>query len=305
MSVLVIAEHEHALLKGATLNTVTAATQCGGDVHVLVAGFNAADAAKHAAEIQGVAKVLHADAPQLEEQLAENVAAQVLAIAANYSHILFPATAHGKNVAPRVAALLDVAQISDITKVDAADTFERPIYAGNAIATVQSADAVKVITVRATAFDLDDALKHEQVNYVGALYLLDAVLPTLLRQRHGHLSLVSSISGYRGLPKALAYGPTKAALINLAQTLWLDLSERGIGVSVVNPGFVETPLTAQNDFKMPALLTPEQAADEILAGWAAGRFEIHFPKRFTLWVKALSHLGDASYFRAVRRATGL
>ena len=153
MSVLVIAEHEHALLKGATLNTVTAATQCGGDVHVLVAGFNAADAAKHAAEIQGVAKVLHADAPQLEEQLAENVAAQVLAIAANYSHILFPATAHGKNVAPRVAALLDVAQISDITKVDAADTFERPIYAGNAIAIVQSADKVKVITVRTTGFD--------------------------------------------------------------------------------------------------------------------------------------------------------
>ncbi len=153
MSVLVIAEHEHALLKGATLNTVTAASQCGGDVHVLVAGCNAADAAKHAAEIQGVAKVLHADAPQLEEQLAENVAAQVLAIAAHYSHILFPATAHGKNVAPRVAALLDVAQISDITKVDAPDTFERPIYAGNAIATVQSADKVKVITVRTTGFD--------------------------------------------------------------------------------------------------------------------------------------------------------
>jgi electron transfer flavoprotein alpha subunit len=153
MSILVIAEHEHALLKGATLNTVTAATRCGGDVHVLVAGFNAGDAAKHAAEIQGVAKVLHADAPQLEEQLAENVAAQVLAIAGNYSHILFPATAHGKNVAPRVAALLDVAQISDITKVDAADTFERPIYAGNAIAIVQSADKVKVITVRTTGFD--------------------------------------------------------------------------------------------------------------------------------------------------------
>ncbi|HKX94969.1 MAG TPA: electron transfer flavoprotein subunit alpha/FixB family protein [Methylibium sp.] len=153
MSVLVIAEHEHALLKGATLNTVTAATRCGGEVHVLVAGCNAGDAAKHAAEIQGVAKVLHADAPQLEEQLAENVAAQVLSIAGNYSHILFPATAHGKNVAPRVAALLDVAQISDITKVDAPDTFERPIYAGNAIAIVQSADKVKVITVRTTGFD--------------------------------------------------------------------------------------------------------------------------------------------------------
>jgi electron transfer flavoprotein alpha subunit len=152
-AILVIAEHEHALFKGTTLNTVTAAQQCGGDVHVLVAGFNATDAAQHAAQIQGVAKVLQADAPQLEEQLAENVAAQVLAIAKNYTHILFPATAHGKNVAPRVAAKLDVAQISDITKVIDADTFERPIYAGNAIATVQSADVIKVITVRTTGFD--------------------------------------------------------------------------------------------------------------------------------------------------------
>jgi electron transfer flavoprotein alpha subunit len=153
MPVLVIAEHEHAQLKGATLNTVSAAAQCGGDVHVLVAGLNAGQAAQAAAQIQGVAKVLHADAAQLEEQLAENVAAQVLAIAGDYSHILFPATAHGKNVAPRVAAKLDVAQVSDITKVVAADTFERPIYAGNAVATVQSADKVKVITVRTTGFD--------------------------------------------------------------------------------------------------------------------------------------------------------
>jgi electron transfer flavoprotein alpha subunit len=153
MAVLVIAEHEHALLKGATLNTVTAALACGGDVHVLIAGANAADAAQQAAQIQGVAKVLLADAPQLEEQLAENVAAQVLAIADAYSHLLFPATAHGKNVAPRVAAKLDVAQISDITKVVSADTFERPIYAGNAIATVQSADKIKVLTVRTTGFD--------------------------------------------------------------------------------------------------------------------------------------------------------
>jgi electron transfer flavoprotein alpha subunit len=153
MAVLVVAEHEHALLKGATFNTVTAATQCGGDVHVLIAGENAAEAAKQAAQIAGVAKVLLADAPQLAEQLAENVAAQVLAIAGNYSHILFPATAHGKNVAPRVAAKLDVAQLSDITKVVSADTFERPIYAGNAIATVQSADKIKVVTVRTTGFD--------------------------------------------------------------------------------------------------------------------------------------------------------
>ena len=130
MSILVIAEHEHGALKGATLNTVSAASQCGGDVHVLVAGHNATGTAQAAARIAGVAKVLHADAPQLDEQLAENVAAQVLAIASNYTHILFAATAHGKNVAPRVAAKLDVAQISDVTRVDAADTFERPIYAG-------------------------------------------------------------------------------------------------------------------------------------------------------------------------------
>ena len=153
MTSLVIAEHDNASVKGATLNTVTAAVACGGDVHVLIAGHNAGEAAKAAAAIAGVAKVIHADAAYLEHGLAENVAAQVMAIASNYSHILFPATASGKNIAPRVAALLDVGQISDITKVEAADTFERPIYAGNAIATVQSTDATKVITVRTTGFD--------------------------------------------------------------------------------------------------------------------------------------------------------
>lgn len=153
MTSLVIAEHDNAGIKPATLNTVTAAAACGGEVHVLVAGLNAGGAAQAAAQVAGVAKVLHADSDALAHGLAENVAAQVLAIASSYSHILFPATAGGKNVAPRVAAKLDVAQISDITKVEAADTFERPIYAGNAMATVQSADAVKVITVRTTAFD--------------------------------------------------------------------------------------------------------------------------------------------------------
>ena len=153
MPALVIAEHDNASIRGATLNTVTAAVQAGGDVHVLVAGHNAGGAARAAAQIQGVAKVLHADAASLAEQLAENVAAQVLALAKDYSHLLFPATAHGKNVAPRVAALLDVAQVSDAMKVVSPDTFERPIYAGNAIATVQSADAIKVITVRTTGFD--------------------------------------------------------------------------------------------------------------------------------------------------------
>jgi len=153
MPILVIAEHDHASVKPATLNTVTAALAIGGDVHVLVAGANAAEAGAAAAQIAGVAKVIVADGASLTEGLAENVAAQVLAIASNYSHILFPSTAAGKNVAPRVAARLDVAQISDITKVDGPDTFERPIYAGNAIATVQSTDAIKVITVRTTGFD--------------------------------------------------------------------------------------------------------------------------------------------------------
>ena len=153
MTALVIAEHENAHIKGATLNTVTAAVATGGEVHVLVAGHNAGAAAAAAAQIAGVTKVLHADAAALGEGLAENVAAQVVALASGYSHILFPATAAGKSVAPRVAALLDVAQLSDVTKVISADTFERPIYAGNAIATVQSGDATKVLTVRTTGFD--------------------------------------------------------------------------------------------------------------------------------------------------------
>ena len=159
--------------------------------------------------------------------------------------------------------------------------------------------------MRATEFDLDSMLRHNQVNYVGALHLLDAVLPVLRAQRGGHLSLVASVAGYRGLPNALAYGPTKAALINLAQTLYLDLQPLGIGVSLINPGFVRTALTATNGFDMPALISPEQAAREILKGWSRGAFEVHFPKRFTLWMKALSHLGDEWYFSAIRRVTGL
>ena len=153
MTSLVIAEHDNASIRPATLNTVTAASQCGGDVHVLVAGHGAQAAAQAASQIAGVSKVIHVEGEHFAHGLAENMAAQVLAIAENYSHILFPATASGKNIAPRVAALLDVGQISDITKVDALDTFERPIYAGNAIAIVQSLDSVKVITVRTTGFD--------------------------------------------------------------------------------------------------------------------------------------------------------
>jgi NAD(P)-dependent dehydrogenase (short-subunit alcohol dehydrogenase family) len=158
---------------------------------------------------------------------------------------------------------------------------------------------------RATAFDLPDMLRHEQVNYTGALRVLDAVLPHMLQRGAGHISLVSSVAGFRGLPQGLAYGPTKAALINLAETLYLDLRPAGIGVSVINPGFVETPLTEQNPFTMPALITPAQAAAEILRGWARGRFDIHFPKRFTRWLKLLRLLPYRLYFAAVRRFTGL
>jgi electron transfer flavoprotein alpha subunit len=153
MTALVIAEHDNASIKPATLNTVTAAAQCGGEVHVLVAGLNAGAAAQAASQMAGVSRVIHVEGAHFEHGLAENMSAQVLALAPAYSHILFPATASGKNIAPRVAATLDVGQISDITKVESPDTFERPIYAGNAIATVQSLDAVKVITVRTTGFD--------------------------------------------------------------------------------------------------------------------------------------------------------
>jgi len=163
MTTLVIAEHDHAFIKGATLNAVTAALACGGAVHVLVAGHNAGAAAAQAASIAGVSKVLHADGEQFAHGLAENLSAQVLAVASGYSHIVFPATASGKNVAPRVAAKLDVAQISDVTQVQSPDTFERPIYAGNAIATVQSSDAIKVLTVRSTGFDAAPLVNTAQV----------------------------------------------------------------------------------------------------------------------------------------------
>lgn len=163
--------------------------------------------------------------------------------------------------------------------------------------------------LRATAFDLGAMLQHQQVNVTGALHVLDAVLPALLQAaragRPGHLSLVGSVAGYRGLPQGLAYGPTKAALIHLAETLYLDLHDLGLGVSLVNPGFVETPLTAANEFPMPALVSPAQAASAIVRGWERGAFEIHFPKRFTHVMKLLRLLPYQLYFPAVRRMTGL
>lgn len=155
--------------------------------------------------------------------------------------------------------------------------------------------------VRADHYDLSEMIKHQQVNYLGLLYVLDAVLPHFLQLQAGHISIVSSVAGYRGLPKSLAYGPTKAALINLAETLYVDLKASGIGVSVINPGFVKTPATAQNNFPMPGLVTTADAATEILTGWRKGAFEIHFPKRFTLWMKTLRILPYAAYFAIASR----
>jgi short-subunit dehydrogenase len=159
--------------------------------------------------------------------------------------------------------------------------------------------------LRATEFKLQTMLEHQRINYLGALYLLDAVLPHFLARQSGHISLVSSVAGYAGLPKSMAYGPTKAALINLAETLYLDLNEQNIGVSLICPGFVDTPLTAQNKFNMPALITPDEAAQAILKGWAKGEFEIHFPKRFTQWMKAIKMLPYRLYFPAIKKFTGL
>ena len=158
--------------------------------------------------------------------------------------------------------------------------------------------------MRASEFNLDQMLLHLQINYVGALNLLDVVLPALIAQRSGHVSLVASVAGYRGLPQALAYGPTKAALQHLADVLFLDLRPLGIGVSIINPGFVATPLTAGNDFAMPALITPQQAANHMIRGWAKGHFEIDFPKRFSLWMRFMRLLPNRLYFAAVRRAVG-
>lgn len=158
---------------------------------------------------------------------------------------------------------------------------------------------------QATQFDRQEMEKHLAVNYGGVLHLLEAVLPMLIGTRAGHLCLVGSVAAYRGLPLSLAYGPTKAALNNLAENLYLDLHPLGLGVSIVNPGFVETPLTAQNQFRMPALISPEEAAEHIIKGWARGRFEMNFPRRFTAWMRLLRCLPDAWYFATVRRATGV
>ncbi|WP_296490609.1 SDR family NAD(P)-dependent oxidoreductase [Rhodoferax sp.] len=191
----------------------------------------------------------------------------------------------------------------DVTDAAAVQRAAQALFSQGALdAMVYCAGHYRAMT--ADQLDLPELLRHNQVNYVGALHVLDAVLPGLLAQPaggRGHISLMGSVAGYRGLPNSLAYGPTKAALINLAETLYLDLHHQGVGVSLINPGFVETPLTAQNEFKMPALISPEQAAQAILQGWAKGRFEIHFPKRFTFWLKVLRCLPYGLFFALTGR----
>jgi NAD(P)-dependent dehydrogenase (short-subunit alcohol dehydrogenase family) len=194
------------------------------------------------------------------------------------------------------------ALVLDATDAQAVNTAARQLLAQGSLDCVVYC-AGHYQAMRAEALDLADMVRHCEVNYIGALYLLNAVLPALLAHGAGHISLVGSVAGYRGLPNSLAYGPTKAALINLAETLYLDLHDRGIGVSIINPGFVQTPLTAGNAFAMPALLTPQQAATAILRGWARGAFEIHFPRRFTVWLKILRILPHRVFFPLVRRVT--
>ncbi|WP_371323630.1 FAD-binding protein [Dechloromonas sp. ZY10] len=236
MTILVIAEHDNASLKAATLNTVAAAQKIGGDIHVLVAGANCAAAAQQAAALAGVAAVKVADAAQYADQTAENLTALVIANAAGYSHILAPATTFGKNVAPRIAALLDVAQISEIVGVEAADTFVRPIYAGNALATVKSADAVKVITVRTTAFDAVATGGAAAVDALGAAAdtaqskLLGRELTKSERPELGAAKII--VSGGRGLGSGENY---HKLLEPLADKLGAAL---GASRAAVDAGFV-------------------------------------------------------------------
>jgi NAD(P)-dependent dehydrogenase (short-subunit alcohol dehydrogenase family) len=192
----------------------------------------------------------------------------------------------------------------DVTQADDVQAVAHSILAGGPLdLVVYCAGHYKA--QRATAMDLPQMLRHNEVNYQGVLHVLAAVLPAMLVQQQGHISLISSVAGWGGLPNGLAYGPTKAAMSNLAETLYVDLQDQGIGVSVVHPGFVATPLTAQNQFEMPALISPATAAQEMLRGWAHGQFDIHFPRRFTLWLKALKLLPYRLYFPLVRRFTGL
>jgi NADP-dependent 3-hydroxy acid dehydrogenase YdfG len=198
-----------------------------------------------------------------------------------------------------------VAQALDVSDEAAVAKAAAKILASHGTLDVVFACAGYYKAHRATHFELASMKQHLDVNVTGTLNLLAAVMPVLMKQKHGHISLMGSVAGYRGLPNGLAYGPTKAYLNNLAECMYLDLHDEGLGVSVVNPGFVDTPLTAQNRFHMPALMTSEEAGRLIVEGWEQGLFEIHFPKRFTMQLKSLQVAWHGLYFAAVRRATGL
>ncbi|QSI75064.1 MULTISPECIES: electron transfer flavoprotein subunit alpha/FixB family protein [Niveibacterium] len=236
MTILVIAEHDNASLKASTLNTITAAAAIGGDIHVLVAGHNAGAAAQAASQVAGVSKVLLADAPHYADQLAENLAALVVAQAEGRSHVLAPATTFGKNFMPRVAALLDVAQISDIIAVESADTFVRPIYAGNALATVQSSDATKVITVRTAAFDAAATGASAPIEAIaagadlGVAKLVGRELTVSARPELGAAKII--VSGGRGLGSGENY---HAVLEPLADKLGAAM---GASRAAVDAGYV-------------------------------------------------------------------
>lgn len=249
MAILVIAEHDNTALKGATLNTITAAQQIGGDIHLLVAGFNCQPAADAAAKVAGVSKVLQADNAAYEHQLAENLAKLVLELGRDYSHILAPATTTGKNFMPRVAALLDVAQISDITAVEAADSFQRPIYAGNAIATVKSLDAIKVITVRGTAFEAAEQNGSADISPVDAaedLAISQFVSEEMAKSDRPELTAAKVIiSGGRGMGN----GENFAMLEQVADKLGAAV---GASRAAVDAGFVPNDMQVGQTGKIVA-----------------------------------------------------
>jgi electron transfer flavoprotein alpha subunit len=236
MNILVIAEHDNARLRAATFNTVAAAAKLGGEMHVLIAGSGCAAAAQAASQLAGVAKVKVADAAHYADQTAENLAALIVANAQGYTHILAPATTFGKNLLPRVAALLDVAQISEICGIESPDTFVRPIYAGNALATVKSADSVKVITVRTTAFDAAGQGGSASVETIpagpdlGLTQLLGRELTKSARPELGAAKVI--VSGGRGLASGENYH-------NLLEPL-ADKLNAALGASraAVDAGFV-------------------------------------------------------------------
>ena len=204
-------------------------------------------------------------------------------------------------IAENTDALVEVLDITDAGSVTAAARRIVDAWGGIDLALIVAGTHIEM---RAETFDLTRARRLVDVNVGGVLNCLDAVLPTLRAQGRGGVGIVASVAGYRGLPKSLIYGPTKAALINLAESLYIDLAPKGIGVYLINPGFVDTPLTQRNDFKMPALIPADEAARLTLEGIADGEFEIHYPKRFTNVLRLLRALPYAAYFAAVRRFTG-